>query len=246
MRASIEAFIALASQWNPGFSERIRGATTQEILELTHLVGHPLSEAHEAFLRHMGHKDGGLALAMEGTTDISVVIDYYRACSSDDEPFPPDCIVIGTGRLSGDVCLESIRGREERVVFTEGEEIVGLYAESLIGLLYRHAFSAFRMGAMPFSAFYAASFEGVGRKQVLDTAGRMSLSLGFQKEWFSDGVVFCGEQKNVLMTITQYEGEGVGAVVAARSEAEVEQVGNALKSGLGLDFKKWLSREPRS
>lgn len=242
MNPSIEQFIEHATRYCPDFPSRIKGATQQERQELEQLIGRPLVKIHADFLARMGHDDGGLAIAMDGTSDISKVVKYYRAALAEEpNPFPPDCCVLGAWRLSGAICLQSQPEGEPRVVFTEDLDVLGLYAKSLQGLLFRNAFLGFRMGGMSVKSDYRASLDELGGSHVVGEIRRRALALGFQEEWFSDEVVFCAERKDELLGFTQYEGEGGLLYLATHDRRMSEALGNALGRDLGLQFWKWHS-----
>ncbi|WP_257456511.1 SMI1/KNR4 family protein [Archangium lipolyticum] len=234
----MDEFIARASQWDPGFPARIRGATAQEIQALARLTGLPLPGVYEAFLARMGHGDGDLDVGMDGTTDISAMIDYYRDSLSEDEGFPPHCIVIGTGSISSDICLEIVPTGEPRVVFTEGNKVYGLYAESLMGLLFRNAFLGFRLYTRPSYAFYASSYAALGLMNRVDEARRVILELGFEEEWFSDSICVCAERGDTAIGITQFEKQGMGVSIGSRDASELARIGEVLKKKLGLSLQK--------
>ena len=233
----IDELVVYVERFSPGFSKSIRGATEKEIRELAQLVGLPLPVPYVAFLRRMGHEDGGLSLALEGTTKISHIIDSYRECVSDGEALAPDgYVLVGTGRISRDVCLECVGGQRLKVVFVENAKVVGLYAESFPGLLFRNAFAVFRLKVMAFSAQYVASYAQLGRRSVLGLARRLAVELGFQEQWFSDSIVFCGEMQGAAIAITQYQEQGMGVYVVAQDASELDRIGRVFKERFGLEL----------
>jgi hypothetical protein len=238
MNISMEEFIARASQWDPGFPARIRGATAREIQALARLTGIPLPGVYEAFLARMGHGDGNLDVGMDGTTDISAMIDYYRDSLSEGGWFPPHCIAIGTGRIASDICLEIVPTGEPRVVFTEGNKVFGLYSESLMGLLFRNAFLGFRLYTRPSHAFYASSYAALGWMNRMDDARRVIRELGFDEEWFSDSICVCAERGDTAIGMTQFEKEGMGVSIGSQDASEIVRIGDVLKKQLGLSLQK--------
>lgn len=230
---TIEQLIEYTSRWRPTFRDGIQGASAQEVQELKQLVPYPLPRVYEEFLLHLGHGDGGLHVAMDGTADISDILVLYRDFKAGEADIPEQCVVIGTGRLVEDICLMLAPGGEPTVVFTEGDKVIGLYAESLIKLLFRNAFTDFGVSSRPFQAFYTASFADLGRTNKLMQAQQVVCDLGFKEEWFSDGVSICLTRGDTLIAVIQLAGKGMGVLIGASQAGEVDRIVDALRNELG-------------
>lgn len=230
MGVSVDELIALVSQWSPGFSERIQGATPREVQVLTELVGFPLSEVHVQFLLRMGHGDGGAGFArMDPITytsvDIAEVIDYYRARKLYDArrnrprnrkkrrgapgvelQFPPHSVLLETGGFEIDTYVEAMPGYEPRIIQAAARPPGVLLAESLTGYLARRAFVSFRLVPLPYRLSYSSrSAVGIPVDQKFELAAVRGscLELGFVEEWFSDVVAFCGERDGTVVLARQ-------------------------------------------
>jgi hypothetical protein len=66
----------------------------------------------------MGHSDGGLDLAYDGSCDINDVIDYYCDVARNQFfPRPHNCIVMATGDpVLGQIFLKEMTGGPPRVM----------------------------------------------------------------------------------------------------------------------------------
>jgi hypothetical protein len=246
MNVSIDEFIVRAAQWSPGFPERIRGATSQEIQVLTELVGFPLPEVHAQFLARMGHGDGGAHLAMEGSMDITDVINQYifekeerERLETSEWDSPSDCILLEADRVLMDIALKVAPGREPRVVFSKIRAEY-LCAESLVGYLGRRAFDAFRCMSLRYRLAYGSSYLSVGERYVVGDARRILLGLGFVEEWFSDSVSFCGERADVVVIATQFENSGLSVLVSSQDFKRAEEVGTALSKEININYVQCL------
>jgi len=94
----LDQFLQFVTRYDPDFRNRIQEARREEIDTLQQLVGEPLPPCYVEFLERMGHSDGGLDLAYDGSCDINDVIDYYRDVARN-QFFPPprNSVVMATG-----------------------------------------------------------------------------------------------------------------------------------------------------
>src|SRR5262245_13634576 len=240
----MDKFLAYVVQFDPDFPGRIRGATPQQLAELEQLSGIPLPRSYTAFLLKMGVDDGGVNLTVDGTTNIKEMIAYYRSeLLTRERELPGQCILTGVGAVSvPDIGLDCRGPGDPPVMFTDGDEYAGLYAETLEKLLFNSAFSKYRLALFPWEAFYAASFASLGRRDVSGTARAVAAECGFEPAWFSDRVTWCGEKLDAAVCITQYEGQGIAIRVAAQDREEVVRVGSAFLRQLGVRLIEWQDR----
>lgn len=237
----IESFVQFVSQYDPSFPARIQGASNEEIDALALLLGRSLPASYREFLTAMGHSDGDLDLAFDGSMKISDVIDYYREIARGQfPPAPPNCIVIGTGDPAlGEVYLEVVSDREEpRVLLGVDGQIGQLYGESLPKVLFRRAFIKYELARKPWSGFY------IDRK-VRDLVSLMREAAseeGFEPLWFSDSIALCARRDEVVLIVEWYP-KTLGLLkLAAGKREEVEQIGSLFSERLRLQFREWWRR----
>ncbi|WP_394841800.1 SMI1/KNR4 family protein [Pendulispora brunnea] len=219
----IEKFIAYASSYNPTFEHSIRGASPAEIQHAETLVGRPLPEYYRRYLIRMGHDDAGLKPVDDGAIKIENLIRYYTDSASSSDPLvvPPDCIIIANPVVF-DVCLYCGGGSEPTVYHTEADTLYQLYAESLEKLLFQYAFRKYRMPLYPHTVSLGAPM-GEDIPKLLKPAGEFAERMGFQRQWFSDSVRFCGETTNAAISMVEYEQEpGLGIRIDGTDRAELE------------------------
>jgi hypothetical protein len=232
----MDAFLNYISQFEPTFANSIKGANPSEITSLEDLVGRPLPSFYRSFLSRMGYEIGGITIGYDTTTNILEVISYYKNyIITGLEMLPPNCIVISVGGLDLNVCLQCSDNEEPRVVYSEGDEIYMLYAESLKKLLFRITFMKYEPKLFPYSTSYWNS----NTKRMFESARRMALDLKFSQHWFSDDVAFCGMRDGGIISISQYEGHGTSIIVSAQSKAEVDRTGNFFMNQFGVKPLLW-------
>ncbi|RKH90596.1 SMI1/KNR4 family protein [Corallococcus sp. AB045] len=228
-------FLEYVSSLDPQFTSRIRGARPEQIAAFEKLVGRSLPESYRSFLEMMGRDDGGLNITVDGTANISDLIDYYQEelKPGDWEP-PPDTIIIGVGAISlPEIGLLCATGAEPRVIFATNKQALGAYATSLEKLLCRIAFDSYRMSKKP-RAFYTSSYESIGRKHVLTQARALMVSFGFVVLEFSDDFFLGGEMPGAAISVSQYEKQGMALSITATRQEEVDRIGAAFVQGLGV------------
>lgn len=238
MPLQMDDFIAYACQFRPEFACAIQGAKPEEISRLAWLAQVSPTSEYIAFMSKMGRCDGGLDLAVDGSADIRLIIEYYRQCQATGGRFPPRCVLLVSGYL-GEMFVEFRSEGELRVVEAEGEAITGVYADSLEKLLYRSAFAEFAMRKRPHSALLTGSYADLGYRSVLGEAEALAGSLGFSREWFSDSQVLCCRSGSALMTLTQYEGQGIGVILATDTRREILRIWATYKRAFGLELGEW-------
>lgn len=237
----MDRFVAYLSQFDLGFAGRIRGASLQQISELERLVGRSLPEAYHSFLLTMGLQNGGISIAFEGTTEITDILDFYRSEIANGQFIPPDdTLLIGVGAISiPNIALDLNQSKEPPVVFVDGDEIIGLYSESLEKLLFNTGFSQFRLKKFSQRVFVSGSYAQVGKQNASSIARAIALEHGFQPMWFADRISFSAERMGAALQIVQFEQQGIGISIAGVERGEVARVVSAMSQHLNLGPAEW-------
>jgi hypothetical protein len=127
----------------------------------------------------MGRRDDGLFEYEELDTNVSDVIRFYE----EEQKVPEGCITIAVGGMSVEqACIE----REEpcRVFEVGGGRKTTLWAASLRGQLYQHAFMRRALKHYEHTAWYSTG----NRRPVLHLAQAVLDTLELERQWFSDEV----------------------------------------------------------
>lgn len=235
----MDRVVAYAAAFDPGFVARLRGAESAEIARLERVLGRPLAHEHRAFLERMGHGDGGLGVAHEGSADIGDVIDWYEAMGS--RAAPPDCALLVVGTASTEPVALHAGGGSTSVVFLDpvgGEHAT--YAASLEGLLLRLAFFR-RMRRMGRSfGIWAASLGDVGGRILVPDARAIVERHALALAPFSDAVVVCAEGEGVAIAAGQLPFGGPWVRIAAASRAAAQRLAAPFVAELGVSFDCWV------
>lgn len=228
----MEHLIRYASQFEPTFASRIRGASGEEIDTLERLTGFPLPPIYRAFLSSMGHENGELEIAFEGTTRINDVIDYYqKLVRTGKVTVPPNCLVIGIGSPpTEDIAMQLGSEGAAPLFFAEDGELLQLYGDSLETVLFRLAFATFRLSLFPIGASYDNN-SAVRQRELADA---VAAEIGFERQWFSDSIEFCGEARGAAVIMNQYHHHALAIRITAESEAAIESIGSAFARRLGV------------
>lgn len=209
----MQRFVQYVTTFDPQFASKIEGATAGEIQQFEQAAGVPLPSSLRRFLEVMGHRDGGLRLAFEGTTDVGDLIDAYQKRRL---YLPSNSVAFGFGGLAMDaVCLDLSGGAEPPAIFVTDGKRTGLYAESLPRLLFRTAFAKYRLPALAHSGYLGCP----GGQSILEPVRAGLLREGFTILPFSDAIAICAERAGAAVIAQQYEGEG-GAVLVGAAGAE--------------------------
>jgi hypothetical protein len=232
----MQKLIDYISRLNPDFPTVIQGATPSEIAmlenQVKHLVGRPLPPSYKSFLSCLGRNDGGLAIGCDATTNIDEVIGYYQNyLAKGKAKLPPNCILIAFGGVVVyELCLEFVNDREPRVVVSENDYILEVYAESLKKRLFQNAFMQYEHKRFKGSTLYG----GTDIKRLMKPASEIALGLGFNQLWFSDAITFCGERADAIIKISQYERQGIAVRISGNARAAVKAMGNIFINQLGV------------
>jgi hypothetical protein len=238
--SSMEEFIEYVSKYNPDFKNCIRGATTEEIEKLESYAGYSLPDSYRNYLRLMGNEACGIKLSNDGTSNIKDILEQYEEYNSSEfRGIPQECILVGLGGLTPDICLRLDKDEEPNLVcITNSEfadsEIEYLYSESLEKLIYQKAFIIYRSKKFLHRSYYGSSFNDIGRKYMLPFASQLAQAIGFDRLWFSDAIQFCGQKEGAGIYITQFEQEGITVAICADKLSDIQQVGSEFIKGLGV------------
>ena len=241
---TMERLLAYATKFKRDFSARIRGASAEQIMELEGFTGR-LPAYYIKFLQKMGLDDGGLDLTFDGTTRITDIIDYYRSeVRTGERDLPANCILIGVGAVSiPDIGLIRVGDDEPPVVFTDGDEIAGLFSDSLEKLLFSSVFAKYRMALYPYEAFLSASSVQIGKQNASKTARALALKCGFMQTWFTDRVTFCADKNEAAICIMQFEGQGISIRISAGEKHLVASTVEEMRRELNLNPAEWSERK---
>jgi hypothetical protein len=214
----MEQFLAYVAQFEPDFAKSIDGAGEAETSELERLVGMPLPSRYREFLERMGHDTGNLRLGGDASFAASELIEAYRKeILAGEIEVPRGSMLIGVGGMLVEEIYLELGGEDGRVLFLAADGNIHLFAESFEKLLYRTTFVKYRPRCFPFLRTYGSA----SSRRLLPPAEQMALNLGFDRQWFSDALFFCGERGDAALVISQYEGEGFLIVLAGTHESEV-------------------------
>ncbi len=231
----IDEFLSYVTKFEPDFRTRISGAAEGDISSLQALSGFELPPAYHSYLQHLGGNDGGLDIGQGATTRAGAVIRYYKELQAENESAPPGCIVIAVNGVAvGETSLQFAEAGEPRVVNTSGDQIKDLYAESLPDLLFRVAFIKYRAKQLKFSNIYEGSLGGAH----LETGRDVALANGFDQQWFSDSICFCGERADAAIMINQFVGRVLWIRIASDDRDVVQSLGRIFESQIDVRFKQ--------
>lgn len=224
----MQKFIEYVYQFDSEFPNKIKAALPSEIMVLEELVGVPLPQIYKNFLLYMGRSEGGLRITLDGTTCIQNIIEFYEELiNPGDLKTPKGCIVIGLSAYeSEEQYVLDWEISQEKIYLTHEDSIQLLYASSLESLLYRRAFSQFKLKTLSESEFLTNE----NTNWQLDQASQLAVKEGFNKLWFSDDVAFCGEKQDVSIVISQYEDRGLNMAIKANSKGSIAQVSRLFRN----------------
>jgi hypothetical protein len=237
--ANMDELVNFVSRYQPDFPAAIQGASPEEVAELGRLTGMALPSTYIDYLSWMGRDDGGFDVGGGSTTQIGTLIEYYvESMEFQIQDIPPNCLVIAVGGGGTfELSLEYQSEIEYPVLFTSGSTIKGRCADSLEKLLFRHAFVKYRLRAWPRSAIY---WGGDGDDDnSLKRAWEVARSLGFERQWYSDQIGFCGEGDGSAVAIERILDRPVWMRIAAQHSAEIETLGAAFARRCGMVFQQW-------
>ncbi|KYF69766.1 SMI1/KNR4 family protein [Sorangium cellulosum] len=229
----MKSFIEYASRFDPVMPSRIRGATQEEIKKLESISGHTLPPDYRDYLALMGHGDDRIISGYGIRTDITNVILFYEEnIATGEDSVPDDCIIIGIGGVSVEqIYLE--HQRPGRVFDSADGQKHGMWSDSLEKLLHKQAYMRYRPKQLPCSASYATS----NPRRAIDAARTEALRMGFEPQWFSDPITFCGEKSETVLIINQFEHQGLWLRVAAPNFEPLEAVAQRIAEAAAVDLE---------
>src|SRR5262249_49078847 len=107
-----------------------------------------LPAGYREFLLTMGEDAGGLQFSNDDAMTIGEMIQYYEERERGEAAVPLNCVVIAWGGAGYDeqqLSLACHPANGSPVFVSNGAQIVGVYADSLDGLLFRRAFEQYRV-----------------------------------------------------------------------------------------------------
>jgi hypothetical protein len=228
---AVDDLVGYVSRFEPHFSHRVEGASTEEVGRLARLVEALTDKAlpadYREYLLRMGRKDGGLRPPSNyASMRISSLLEIYGHMVQDGDTkddLPENCILVAyTGVGLWDVSLEIVGGSESppRALYTSGKEIKEEAAESFSNLLYHAAFSTFRLPKLPFWATFAPRNPKASLKDFVDAATRA----GVVPEKFSDRDVFCGTRGNTCVGMELQGGAAPHVRFASSVRTEIDDL----------------------
>lgn len=232
MPGSLQKVVEYATQFDPEFARHVKGASRADIDKFAAAVGRKLPPEYENFLEIFGEGDGGLKIAFDGTTDLRDLLDFYQDyVDSGEFTLPAGCFAIGVDALTEEaICLQDEEaGQPAKVVFCGEGRVRGGYAESLEKLLYRTVTLKLRTAALGQQKLFLGSSEHEFAKCVVTAE-----HLGFQRAWFSDRFVFCGEKNDELLCVIQYPRQPLSLHFACRDKAIFEGLEELVHREFGL------------
>lgn len=238
---SFHSFMRFACELKPGYASEVRGASAHEVRLLEQVAGVGLPPLYREVLLALGRGDGGLCLGMEDSLDIDQLIRTYRDAREDIGarwPCPPGYVLLSRDEAAEQICLTI----EEPVAawFTASERLISRYAESLIGLLHRDAFSALGVQGCRHRGFIAGRHGDPDSGSAMTPVSRLAVELGYVRQWYSDSIVSCHRsERGGMLRITRYEGEPLAVHVGAPTRREVLRVWWAFRRAFGLALVEW-------
>ena len=195
--SEMERVVEFIAQQDAQFSDTVKGASPEEIAELTDAVGRPLPDIYRQFLSHFG-KDMGWLKPAQAKFDIGSITGFYQWTTPN---VPDDFLLIG--RASGEPYIDVyLRNGSGSRIWSFGppppnrfQEVFDHHSWPLAGNLPQFlALSAFRKRASEF----------VNKKRLSDNQKQSGLlgqidpcfqSLDLTPEWFSDDWIriYCGK-----------------------------------------------------
>lgn len=232
--SSVDALIAYAARYDPGFPGRLRGAGPEQIERLEELSGYRLPGTYKRFLQRMG-QDADRIQFEDCHTSLEFMFSFYAAMRvNPDLTVPAGCLAIATyGIAAGEICLDMRSGPEPRVLLVVDEDETDTYAASLLALLYHAVFYDYRLVALP-HVDYTSSYQSVGARDRRAEARALSEGLGFRGQWFDEDINFHGERDDAALYWSQPPEHGLTLRVAAPSPAEAEAVGAQFVRTFGI------------
>jgi hypothetical protein len=244
----IQEFIALVERYDPDYSQKIRGASLEEIHHLDELAGQSLPASYREFLAHLGKDMGGLDEGIDFR--IEHIIDFYE--SGEWSP-PQGYILFGVQEDDPYLdyyleCLDS-RGEDCPVVRfpSEGEFSKENYfypwMPSLNDFLLSMAFSEKRMEDFDLQRLLTPSTgsrkqvpgvisEPIELARIIDERAHL---LGFERVARSSRVYrFYDHQDSALYVRLDELGGIMGVTVAARKGRELERISDILSNKTSL------------
>jgi hypothetical protein len=201
---SIDDYLAFLEQFGEGRITRQKaiGASSTQIDQFAHLVRYPLPKIYRGYLLNFGLDDTGLDIADDACTKISRLLQFYEEqvpLGYWDVPFLG--VVVALPGLTG--CRSFIYDEEmlsePQVAINWGEHVSEAISESPCNWIYQTTFMRFRFRMFGNTGDFAGfRIPGDGRT-VLAELAELFRNSEFEKYWFSDSYVYCGEKADLCV-----------------------------------------------
>jgi hypothetical protein len=235
----MEELLDYISRYRPQFAREVRGATEEEIAQLEQLVGEPLPSQYRSFLEIMGADPGPFSFSNDDAMTVADITYYYRERQRGETKAPPDCVVIawgGTEYEERQLSLELGPSATSRVLVSSDDEILELYAASFEKLLFRRAFVQYPLLLGPSRGIYT----GQTNEHQVEIAAALAKANGFDEQWFSDQVAFCGEREDgALILCDQLEGRSLTLTLTASRRSAITESARPFEKELRVKFSHW-------
>jgi hypothetical protein len=230
-------FLVFTEGLTPGFSQQLRGSDPATVVEYANLLGHQLPTVYRAFLEMMGDSDGGLQVFEDAKTSAGELVCFYRRSVLTGECRVPlgTIPVAVNGWTLNEACM-SVSHPDDGPVFTNRDDrIEFLYSDRLGTLLYKKAFLALGMNALPISGMYLAQ----DIMPRLDCVREALTGLSHQLESYSDSVGLAARLENGMLFARQHSGTKCWVRIAGQSQRAITAVARIICSSCKLQFDRW-------
>lgn len=227
----MDAFLAYARRFVPGFAQNIRGVGTDVIAHIESAAGVELPTFYRSFLEHMGANAAGLSLGYETELTASALTENVVV--------PGGCIALGVGGPAVDICLRPMSPHDGTVLLNDGVIVWATLAESLEKALFQRVFELYELpqAGTPFSFTVhnqiARTYCAMHGEPARHTLGAAAMRANFKPRPFSDEWTLCATRGDVALFVSELDGEGLKLLVAGASEEGARNVGEALASTIG-------------
>jgi len=199
-----------------GAAPAFRGAPLADVERLAKLARVPLPPLYREFALALGEHHPGIKLGYDGATSVTQLIRYYEDPDSD-APQAGDLVIGHTGLVSDQLFLDTQGGG---IYQGWGGERGSILADSFAQLLWSCAWSGFRFARMQSRVAYVSSWNGCGRRHLLDEASRLACQHGMELAWFSDSQHACLDGDQVCAAIAQRHECGLTVAIGATDPAK--------------------------
>lgn len=227
------------AQYDSAFIGKIRGASDAAIARLEQLAGDALPPQYCEFLAVMGENTGGFEFSNDDAMSITEIMRFYEEKARGEADVPANCVVIawgGAGYEEQQLSLECGPPDRSRVLVSDHDRLVGLYADSFAALLFRRAFEQYPFMQQPCRGVYSLKTP----QPLLPRAAALAATFDFRGQPCSDSIVFCGTRGDgLLIVIAQFSHRGLTVKIAGPSKGAIRAAGEPFEKQMGASFSHW-------